>query len=51
MISRGQHEDHFCENTLILDQWFREFPSKVLCSKEKSLVSTETVCNNFVRQS
>ena len=22
-FSRGQHEDHFCEIILILDQWFR----------------------------
>ena len=23
-FGRGQHEDHFCEIILILDQWFRE---------------------------
>ena len=28
-IGRGQHEDHFCESILILDQWLRRFHLKI----------------------
>ena len=28
-LSRGQHENHFCEIILILDQWFRRFHLKM----------------------
>ena len=28
-LSRGQHEDHFCEIIFILDQWSRIFHLKI----------------------
>ena len=28
-FDRGQHEDHFCEIILILDQWFWRFHLKI----------------------
>ena len=29
-FGRGQHEDHFCEIILILDQWFKRFHLRIL---------------------